>query len=179
MILFIKNMLTVRCEIVVKLELKRLGLHCTAIEQGRAEVAGVMSLENIHKVRIALSRSGLELIDNKKNILIEKIKRVIIEMVHHTDDPLKINFSHHLTSKLNLDYTYLANTFSQDQGVTIEQFIILHKVQRVKELLSYDELSLTEISWKMHYSSVAHLSTQFKKVTGVTPSYYKHHEHRS
>jgi AraC-like DNA-binding protein len=176
MILFIKNMLTLRCKIVVQLELERLGVHCISIEQGKAEVAGVISAEKIQKIRIALSRSGLELMENKKNILIEKIKSVIIEMVHNTDDPLKINFSYHLTSKLNLDYTYLANTFSQDQGVTIEQFIILNKVQRVKELLSYNELSLTEISWKMHYSSVAHLSTQFKKVTGVTPSQFKHYE---
>jgi AraC-like DNA-binding protein len=172
-------MSTIRCEIVVKLELKRLGLHCTAIEQGSVEVVGVMPLEKIQKIRIALSRCGLELIDNKKNILIERIKRVIIEMVHHTDDPLKINFSHYLTSKLNLDYTYLSNTFSQDQGVTIEHFIILHKIQRVKELISYNELSLTEISWMMHYSSVAHLSAQFKKVTGVTPSCFKHQEHAS
>jgi AraC-like DNA-binding protein len=170
-------MLTVRCEIVVKLELERLGLNCIAIEQGRAEVIGVMSPEEIHKIRVALLRSGLELIDNKKNILIEKIKNVIIELIHHTDDALKINFSYHLTSKLNFDYTYLANTFSKDQGVTIEQFIIRHKVQRVKELISYNELSLTEISWKMHYSSVAHLSAQFKRVTGITPSRFKHYEH--
>jgi AraC-like DNA-binding protein len=178
MILFIKNMSTIRCNIVVQLELERLGIHCISIGQGKVEVSGIISAEKIQNVRIALSRSGLELMDNKKNILIEKIKSVIIEMVHHTDDPLKINFSHYLTSKLNLDYTYLANTFSQDQGLTIEQFIILHKIQRVKELISYNELSLTEISWKMHYSSVAHLSTQFKKVTGVTPSHFKHQEHK-
>jgi YesN/AraC family two-component response regulator len=172
-------MLNIRCEMVVQLELKQLGFQCTAVEQGRAEVAGVMSVEQIQDIRTALSRSGLELIDNKKNVLIEKIKSVIIEMVHYQNDPLKVNFSDYLTSKLNLDYTYLANTFSQDQGVTIEHFIILNKIQRVKELISYNEFSLTEISWMMHYSSVAHLSAQFKKVTGVTPSCFKHQEHLS
>jgi AraC-like DNA-binding protein len=179
MILFIKNMLNIRCEMVVKLELKKLGYHCITIEQGRVEVVGVMSIEQIQKIRAALSRSGLELMDNKKNILVEKIKNVIIKMVHHTDDALKVNFSNHLTSKLKLDYTYLANTFSHDQGITIEHFIIQHKIQRVKELIGYNELSLTEISWKMHYSSVAHLSAQFKKVTGVTPSCFKHQEYRN
>jgi AraC-like DNA-binding protein len=176
MILFIKNMLNIRCEIVVQFELKRLGLKCTSIEQGRAEVAGIMTVEQIQKIRTALSRSGLELMDNKRNILIEKIKLVILELVHHTDDPLKINFSYYLTSKLNLDYTYLANVFSQDQGSTIQQYMIMCKIQRVKELIGHNELSLTEISWMMHYSSVAHLSAQFKKVTGVTPSHFKHHE---
>ncbi|AMR30387.1 AraC family transcriptional regulator [Mucilaginibacter sp. PAMC 26640] len=177
MILSIKNMSTISCKVVVKLELERLGFHCKAIEQGSAEVAGEICPKNIQKIRIALARSGLELIDNKKDILIDKIKSVIIEMVYHTDDHLKINFSDHLTFKLKLDYTYLANTFSLNQGLTIERFIILHKVRRVKELMIDNKLSLTEISWKMHYSSVAHLCTQFKKITGVTPSHFKHQDH--
>ncbi|MDB5111350.1 MAG: transcriptional regulator, AraC family, partial [Mucilaginibacter sp.] len=143
-----------------------------AVMLGRAEVLSISSAQ-IEKLNIALLQSGLELMDDKKSILIEKIKNVIIEMVHYTDDPLKINFSDFLSVKLNLDYTYLANIFSEVVGVTIEHFIILHKIERVKELMGHNELNLTEISWKLHYSSVAHLSTQFKKITGVTPSYFK------
>ena len=120
-----------------------------------------------------LLKSGLELMDDKKAVLIEKIKNVIIEMVHYTDELLKVNFSDFLSEKLNYDYTYLANLFSEVQGTTIEKFIISHKIERVKELIIYDELNLTEIAWKMHYSSVAHLSNQFKKITGLTPSHFK------
>ena len=100
-------------------------------------------------------------------------------MVHYSEYQLKTNFSDYLSSQLNFDYTYLANIFSENQGTTIEHFIILHKIQRIKELMENDELNLTEISWKLHYSSVAHLSTQFKKVTGVTPSYFKHFERKN
>ena len=173
--LYIKNMVSLRCKMVVKVELEKLGLHCTLLEYGRVTVAGFLSFEQLSSIRTALHRSGLELIDSKKNILIEKIKHIIIEMVHHTDDQLKTNFSNYLSARLNLDYTYLANIFSEVQGTTIENFIILNKIYRVKELIGYNELNLTEISLKMHYSSVAHLSTQFKKVTGVTPSYFKHY----
>jgi hypothetical protein len=170
-------MLNIRCEMVVQYEMNKLGFQCTTIAQGRVEVLGLISPEQIQTIRKTLLLFGLELIDIRKDILIEKIKCIIIELVHHTNYALKTNFSCHLTSRLNLDYTYLANTFSKDQGVTIEQFIIRHKVQRVKDLITCNELSLTEISWKMHYSSVAHLSAQFKKVTGVTPSHFKHQEH--
>ena len=113
--------------------------------------------------------------DDRKSILIEKIKNVIVEYVHYADhdEPLKINFSNYLAGKLNHDYTYLSNLFSEVQGTTIEHFIIIHKIERVKELLVYDELNLTEIAYKLHYSSVAHLSTQFKKITGLTPSHFK------
>ncbi len=111
--------------------------------------------------------------DDKKAVLIEKIKNIIIEMVHYKDELLKMNFSDYLSEKLNYDYTYLANLFSEVQGTTIEKFIISHKIERVKELIIYDELNLTEIAWKMHYSSVAHLSNQFKKITGLTPSHFK------
>ena len=166
-------MVSLRCKLTVKLELEQLGLHCTSIEYGKVRILEFLSFDELNGFRIALRRSGLELLDNKKSILIQKIKSVIIEMVHHSDDPLKINFSNFLSSKLNLDYTYLANIFSEVQGTTIENFIILNRIYRVKELIGNDELNLTEISLKMHYSSVAHLSTQFKKVTGVTPSYFK------
>ena len=111
--------------------------------------------------------------DNKKSVLIEKIKNVIIDLVHYSEEPLAINFSEFLSQQLKHDYTYLANLFSEVQGTTIEKFYIAHKIERVKELLVYNELNLTEIAYQMHYSSVAHLSTQFKKVTGLTPSHFK------
>jgi YesN/AraC family two-component response regulator len=171
--LFIKNMVSIRCKLTVKYELEKLGLHCTLLEYGKVRILEYLSLNQINAIRIALLRSGLELIDNKRSILVERIKNVIIELVHHTEDPLKINFSNYLSEKLNLDYTYLANIFSEVQGTTIENYMILNKIYRVKELIGYNELNLTEISLKMHYSSVAHLSTQFKKVTGVTPSFFK------
>ena len=164
---------------IVKLELEKLGLHCTLVELGRAEIVEVITAAQTNQIRVALLQLGLELIESKKSILIEKIKTVIIEMVQYSGAQLKINFSNYLSEKLNLDYTYLANIFSEDQGITIEHFIILNKIQRIKELIGYNELNLTQISWKLHYSSVAHLSTQFKKVTGITPSHFKQLEHQS
>ncbi len=121
----------------------------------------------------ALHESGLELMDDKKAILIEKIKNVIIEMVHYEDEWPTTNFSNYLSEKLKYDYTYMANLFSEATGITVEHFIIAHKIERVKELLLYDEFNLTQISYKLNYSSVAHLSNQFKKVTGLTPSHFK------
>jgi AraC-like DNA-binding protein len=123
--------------------------------------------------KVALLNSGLELLDDKKSVLIQKIKNVIVELIHYSEEPLVINFSDHLSQKLNHNYTYLANLFSEVQGTTIEKFIIAHKIERVKELLVYNELNLTEIAYLMHYSSVAHLSAQFKKITGLTPSHFK------
>jgi YesN/AraC family two-component response regulator len=158
---------------IVRLELEKLGLYCTIIEFGRVETMGVISAEKINKIKIALLQYGLELMDDKKSILIEKIKNVIIEMVHYSDGPLKINFSDHLSAKLNFDYTYLSNIFSEVLDTTIEHFLIGHRIARVKELIGHNDLSFTEISWKLHYSSVAHLSNQFKKVTGITPSQFK------
>src|SRR5690606_23692233 len=114
-----------------------------------------------------------ELLDQKKSILIEKIKNAITEMIHYSDLNIGINYSDYLSKKLNYNYTYLANTFSEVKGITIQQFIIIHKIERVKELLLYDELSLTEIAFKLHYSSVAHLSGQFKKLTGLSPTFYR------
>src|SRR5690606_11747317 len=120
-----------------------------------------------------LALSGLELLDDKKNILIDKIKNIIIEMVHYTDEIPKVNYSEYISEKLDYDYTYLSNLFSEVKGITIQHYIIKHKIERVKELILYDELNLTEIAYRLHYSSVAHLSNQFKKTTGYTPSYYK------
>ena len=166
-------MVCIRCKMVVKEELKRLDLHYTTVELGEVEIMEDISVEQRDKFKLALLKSGLELMDDKKSILIQKIKNVIVELVHYSEEPLTINFSDYLSQKLNHNYTYLANLFSEVQGTTIEQFIIAHKIERVKELLVYNELNLTEIAYIMHYSSVAHLSAQFKKVTGLTPSHFK------
>lgn len=166
-------MVSTRCKMVVKDELKNLGLHFIIVDMGIVEIMENISAKQHEQLRVSLHKSGLELMDDKKAVLIEKIRNVIIEMVHYSDELPKTNFSDYLTEKLNYDYTYLANLFSEIQGTTIEKFIILHKVERVKELIIYDELSLTEIAWNMHYSSVAHLSNQFKKITGLTPSHFK------
>ena len=171
--LYIKNMVCIRCKMVVKEELTKLGLHYTSVELGEAEILEKISVEQHDQFKIALLKSGLELMDDKKSVLIQRIKNVIIEMVHYSEEPLVVNFSEFLSQKLDHDYTYLANLFSEVQGTTIEKFIIAHKIERVKELLVYNELNLTEIAYRMHYSSVAHLSAQFKKVTGLTPSHFK------
>ncbi len=157
----------------VKEALKNLGLHFIVVELGEVEIMEKITAEQSEHLKLALLESGLELIDDKRSVLIERIKNVIIEMVNHTDEVIKINFSHHLSEKLNYDYTYLANLFSEVQGTTIEQYIIAHKIERIKELIIYGELNITEIAWKMNYSSVAHLSNQFKKMTGLTPSHFK------
>jgi len=159
---------------MVKDELERLGLHHTVVDLGEVEIKENITSEQREKLTIALKRSGLELMDDKKAMLIEKIKNVIVEAIHYSDEALRVNFSDHLSEKLHYDYTYLANLFSEVESTTIEHFIIKHKIERVKELLIYDELNLTEIAYKLHYSSVAHLSNQFKKVTGLTPTFYKH-----
>ena len=158
---------------VVKEELTKLGLHFITIDLGEVEIPGKISIEQRDQLKAALLRSGLELMDDKKSVLIQQIKTVIIELVHYSKEPLVLKFSEFLTQKLNHDYTYLANLFSEVQGTTIEQFFISHKIERVKELLIYDELNLTEIAYLMHYSSVSHLSAQFKKVTGLTPTHFK------
>jgi len=157
---------------LVKEELKKLGLHYI-VDMGEADIMEDITAEQREQIRKALLSSGLELMDDKRSMLIEKIKNIIIEMVHYTDELPKINFSDYLSEKLNYDYTYMANLFSEVQGTTIEKFIITHKIERVKELIIYDEVNLTEIAWMMHYSSVAHLSNQFKKVTGFSPSHFK------
>lgn len=158
---------------VVKTELKKLGLHYVMVNLGEIDILEELSKSQREQLKIGLQKSGLELMDDKRAILIEKIKNVIIEMVHYTDAPLKVNFSNFLAEKLQHDYTYLSNLFSEVVGTTIEHFIIAHKIERVKELIVYGELNLTEISYLLNYSSVAHLSTQFKKVTGLTPSHFK------
>jgi AraC-like DNA-binding protein len=166
-------MVSSRCKMLVKQELIKLGLHFIIVELGEVEIMENISGEQREQVKIALFNSGLELMDDKRSILIEKIKNTVIEMVYYTDQIIKTNFSDFLAKKLNHDYTYLANLFSEVQGTTIEQFVISHKIERIKELIIYGELNITEIAWKMNYSSVAHLSNQFKKVTGLSPSHFK------
>ena len=169
--LYIKYMVSIRCKLLVKAELKNLGLHFIFVDLGEIEIMEDLTPEQRGQLKTALAVSGLELMDDQKANLIEKIKKVIIEMVHY--ELPKIKNSDYLSEKLNYDYTYLANLFSEVAGLTIEHYIIAHKIERVKELLMYDELNLTQISYKMNYSSVAHLSNQFKKVTGLTPSHFK------
>jgi AraC-like DNA-binding protein len=158
---------------VVKEELRKLGLHFIVVDLGEVEIMENISLKQHRELKMALLNSGLELIDDKRAILIEKIKNTIIDMIHHSDEVIKINFSDFLSEKLQHDYTYMANLFSEVQGVTIAQFIISHKIERIKELIMYGDLNITEIAWKMNYSSVAHLSNQFKKNTGLSPSHFK------
>ncbi len=166
-------MVSNRCKILVKDELRKLGLHFILVELGEVEVMETLTVSQNEQLKAALLESGLELMDDKKSILIEKIKNVIVEMVHHTEELVKVNVSQLLEDKLHHDYTYLANLFSEVQGTTIEHFVIAHKVERIKELIMYGELSISEIAWKMNYSSVAHLSNQFKKATGLSPSHFK------
>src|ERR1700741_405344 len=166
-------MVSARCIIAVKTELKNLGLHFVVVDLGEVEIMEDLSPAQLAELKAGLLSSGLELMDDKKAVLIEKIKNVITEMIHHTDEVPKMNYSDFISQKLDYDYTYLSNLFSEVKGITIQQFIIVHKIERAKELLLYDELNLTEISYKMHYSSVAHLSNQFKKVTGLSHSHFK------
>lgn len=171
--LYIKYMVSLRCKMVVKEELKKLGLNHIIVDLGVVEILEDITEEQRLLLKKNLMKSGLELLDDKKSILIETIRNVIIEMIHYADELPKINYSDHISEKVGYDYTYLSNVFSEVQGITIQQFIIMHKIERAKELLIYDELNLTEISYRLQYSSVAHLSNQFKKVTGLTPTFYK------
>jgi len=166
-------MVSTRCKVAVKEELKKLGLHFIIVDLGEVDIMEDISDWQREQLKIALLGVGLELMDDKRAILIEKIKNVITEMIHYSDELPKINYSEYISEKLNFDYTYLSNIFSEVKGITLQQFIIVHKIEKVKELLLYDELNLTEISYKLNYSSVAHLSNQFKKITGLSPSQFK------
>ena len=166
-------MVSTRCKMTVESVLTSMDIPFIRVELGLADITGDISMIQHNQIRAALLLSGLELIEDIKSVLIERIKKVIIELVHYAEEPLPINLSVHLSQQLNHSYTYMANIFSEAEGHPIEKFVIEHKIERVKELLAYDELSLTEISYNLHYSSVAHLSNQFKKVTGLTPSNFK------
>ena len=166
-------MISLRCKMVVKAELDKLGLRHIIVELGMVELAEAITENQREQLKTNLLLTGLELLDDKKTILIEKVKNVIIEMIHYADELPAINYSDYISGKLNYDYTYLSGIFSEVKGITIQHYIILHKIEKIKELLLYDELNLTEIACKLHYSSVSHLSNQFKKVTGLAPSYFK------
>ncbi|WP_241558152.1 helix-turn-helix domain-containing protein [Maribellus luteus] len=171
--LYIKNMVCIRCQAVVRDELEKMGLSYSYVKIGEAELVGNARPEQLIHLAFALKKSGLVLIDDRKSILVEKIKGVIISLVHYTEEQIKVNLSDYLSEKLNYDYTYLSNLFSEVNGTSIEKFYLTHKIERAKELIVYNELNLTEIAYKLHYSSVAHLSNQFRQYTGLTPSRFK------
>ena len=171
--LFIKFMVSLRCKMVVMEELHKLGIRYFSIDLGVVETQEDISQEQHDVLKEILHKSGLELLDDHKSILIEQIKNVVIEMIHFSDELPKVNYSDYISEKVGYNYTYLSNLFSEVKGMTLQQFIIMHRIEKVKELLLYDELNLTEISYRMQYSSVAHLSNQFRKITGLTPSFYK------
>jgi AraC-like DNA-binding protein len=171
-------MVSERCKAAVKEELKKQGLHFVFVDLGEVEIMEELTNDEREVLKAALNITGLEIMDDQRAMLIEKIKVIIIEMIHHSDEAIKVNLSSHLSEKLKHSYTYLANLFSEVQGITIEQFLISHKIERIKELIIYDELNITEIAWKMNYSSVAHLCNQFKKMTGLTPMHFRNLKER-
>ena len=171
--LFIKNMVCNRCILVVQNELDKLGIAANTIKLGEITLKKDLTTKEREALENVLDPLGFEVIDDKKSRMIEKIKNVIIELVHHQDNDVKTNLSDVLSDALNHDYNYLSNLFSEIEGTTIEKYFIAQKIEKIKELLVYDELSLSEIADRMNYSSVAYLSNQFKKVTGLTPSHFK------
>lgn len=176
--LLIKNMVSLRCKMIVKSELEKMHLRVAVLELGEVETEEELSGSQRQALKTVLSEYGLELLEDKKSILIEKIKNIVVEMIHYRDEPPLLNFSTYLSEKLHYDYNYLSNLFSEVKGITIEHFIIAHKIELAKELLIYNELTLTQIAEKLHYSNVAHLSNQFKKVTGLTPTFFKKMKHK-
>lgn len=166
-------MVSLRCKLVVKDILLKMGIKYIIVNLGEVEMLQEITEEQKIAFGIALQLTGLELMQDKRAVIIEKIKLTIIQLIHYTDELPLLNFSAYLSEKLEYDYTYLSNLFSETEGTTIEQYMIIHKIERVKELIIYNEHNLTEIAYKLHYSSVAHLSHQFKKITGLTPTFFK------
>ena len=177
--LHIKNMVCNRCIMVVKSQLEQLGLHPLSVELGIAVLPDAVSDETYQRVKASLETFGFELIDDKKSQTVELIKDAIIELVHYDDNGLKTNLSDYLASKLHRDYSALSKLFSETTNTTIEKYLIAQKIERVKELLAYDEFSLSEIAGMLNYSSVAHLSAQFKAQTGYTPRQYRQQKERA
>jgi YesN/AraC family two-component response regulator len=170
--IYIKYMVGQHCKMAVKEVLKELGLHFIISDKGIVDIMENITTKQREALSVALLKSGLELMDEKKVVLFGKIKTIIAEMVYHFDEFSTINFPHYLSEKLNCDYTYMANLFSEIQGITIEQFIIFNKIERIKEMIVYEGLSPAEIAIKMHYNNVVHLSHQFKKNSGSTLSHF-------
>jgi AraC-like DNA-binding protein len=171
--IYIKNMVCSRCKLVVKSELEKLGLNILSVELGEAEIINSLDEKQKELVVKKLEQFGFEVIDDKRSRLIEQIKTIIIELVHHNQEGIKTNLSDFISEKLSLDYNYLSNLFSEVEGITVEKYFILQRIEKVKELLVYDEMNLSEIAYQLNYSSVAYLSNQFKKITGFTPTYFK------
>jgi len=162
-----------RCKMVVKAEFEKLGLQTISVELGEVEIQNTITKDQKNDLLIRLHALGFDLIDDKKSKTIEKIKTLIIDLVHHKNNELKTNLSDYLAQNLNQDYNSLSNLFSEVENTTIEKYFISQKIEKVKELIIYNELSLSEIADILNYSNVAHLSNQFKKVTGFTPTYFK------
>jgi AraC-like DNA-binding protein len=171
--IYIKNMVSQRCKLMVEEQLSKLGLKFSIVELGVIELPEDITHQQREQLRENLEVSGLEILDDVKSILTERIKNAVVEMIHYSEELPKENYSNYLAEKIGYDYTYLSNIFSEVKGITLQQYIINNKIERVKEFLLYDELTLTEISYRLHYSSVAHLSSQFKKTTGFSPSFFR------
>ncbi|MBG9377210.1 helix-turn-helix transcriptional regulator [Panacibacter sp. DH6] len=166
-------MVSLRCKMVVQTCCDQLKLSCKQIDLGEVEFLEALSPQQLEELKACLSKYGLRLMDDRRSMLVEQIKAVVIEMVHYLDELPDVKYSVYISEKLGKNYTYLANLFSEVKGITLEHYIILHKIEKIKELMLYDELSLSEIAYKLDYSSPAHLSNQFKKITGLTPSFFK------
>ena len=171
-------MVSLRSQVIVKGELIRLGLHPVSFHMGVADIRENPVQSQHQELRLALADAGFELLEDKKDILVQQIKNIIIEIVYYAEEPLVYNLSLYLSDRLDHDYTYMSNLFSERLDTTIEKFYICHKIERVKDMLLNEGLTLTEIAHKMHYSSLAHLSTQFKKITGITTSQFKQQNDR-
>lgn len=171
--LFIQNMVSQRCKMFVKAALEKLNLAYSYLELGEVHLTKAIPSDLKQKLREVLQHSGLVLVEDKTALVIERVKNLIIEMIHYSDELPKMKYSAYISEKIGQDYHTISELFSKNKGITIEHFIILHKIEKVKELIMYDELNLTEISYKLHYSSVSHLSNQFKRITGLTPSFFK------
>ena len=171
--LHIKNMVCSRCKMVVKAELEQFGVHPLAVELGEVEIEETLGKPQLSQLNQRFLLLGFELLDDKKSRMIEKVKNLIVDLVHGKDNAIKTNLSDYIAFEIGYDYSYISSLFSQHESTTIEQYYVLQKVERVKELLVYDELNLNEIADRLNYSSASHLSKQFKKITGLTPSYFK------
>lgn len=171
--LYIKYMVSLRCKLMVKEELEKLGIKYVTVDLGVVDLLEDISPEQRQRLKQNLPELGLELLDDKRIILVERVKNVIIDMIHYSDELPNVNYSDYICEKLGYDYTYLSNLFSEVRGTTLQQYIIAHRIEKAKELMLYDELNISEISYRLQYSSVAHFSNQFKKITGLTPSSYK------
>ena len=178
MTLHIKYMVSLCCIKMVKTELDKLNIEHGTVALGEVEVKDTITADQRAELKRILHKSGFILMDDPKSILIEKVINLVIDMVHNSDQLPTENYSDYISKKMDYDYKYISRIFSDARGITLENYIIAHKIERAKELILYNELTLTQISYKLNYSSVAHLSNQFKKVTGLTPTYFKQMKHQ-